>query len=261
MGSFTKNSPGSPSTFGKNEYKRSTVGLKFGSVTLAANSVPYVAVANGPAQKILQPGTVLAKITSGPDTGKYGPFQAAGTADKWTATPGGTWSAGTFTVTVSGIPNIGSLTTAAIPFGAANTVVQAACDAAFGAGNVTVTGGPQATTATVYTAGGNFSGPLTMAVNIGSITGSSPTVAMVHTVTGVVGALDGRSTSANIIGLLETYCPWQLLEHDVDVAHLYDGTVVQGWCFEYDVNGVAQVLGNTTAAFMIAQKSMSITFF
>lgn len=254
MASFTKT--GTPIVFGVNKYKRSTVGLKFNSYTVAANSVPLLTIADGTKQRILQPGTAMAKIISGSDAGKIGPFQAAGTADKWTMTPGGTWSGGTFTMT------IGSITTAAIPFGANLATLQAALDAAFGAGNVVASGGPQSTTATAYTAGGSgiYTGPLTMTLNIGSVTGTSPTNTPVHTVTGIAGALDGRSSTSNLVGLNDTALPWQLLEHDAEVGVLYDGTVYQGWCYELDVNGASIALQNATATAMVAQKSMSITF-
>lgn len=252
MASFTKT--GTPIAFGVNKFLRSTVGLKYASYTVAANAVPLLTIGDGSKQRILQPGTAMAKITSGPDTGKIGPYQAAGTADKWTMTPGGTWSAGTFKVSCNG------LTTAAIAFGAANTVVQAACDLAFGAGNVVVTGGPQATTPTVYTCGGNFTGPQTVSLDISLITGTAPTNTPVHTVTGVVGALDGRSTTSNIVGICGTFVGWQFIEHDVEVGVLYDGTVVQGWCLELDVNSASIALQNATATAMVAQKTMSVTF-
>lgn len=70
-------------TFGKNEYRRSTVGLKYASATLAKDSVPLETVGgvNGASsqEKILQSGEVLAKITSGPDIGKVGPYQVDAT--------------------------------------------------------------------------------------------------------------------------------------------------------------------------------------
>jgi hypothetical protein len=252
MASFTKS--GTPSAFGKNNYKRSTVGMKFNSYTAAAGAQPLAVVVDGSRQKILQPGTCMAKITSGPDTGKVGPFQAVGTADRWTMTPGGTWSAGTYTVTV------GSITTAPIPYNAILSVLQSALDAAFGAGSIVAGGGPQNTTATTYTSGGNYSGPQTVTLNIASVTGTSPTNAPVHTTTGVAGSLDGRSVTTNIVGLNETFLPWQLLEHDTEIAVLYDGTVYQAWCIEYDLNGLPIVLQNATATAMVAQKAMSITF-
>lgn len=83
MASFDKG--GSTSTpFGRNEFLRSTDVLQTESYTLAAASVPSETI-DGFAQKIMQPGTVLAKITSGGDAGKVGPFQADATDGRQTA--------------------------------------------------------------------------------------------------------------------------------------------------------------------------------
>lgn len=251
---FFNKTQGAVTTFGKNEYLRSSTGLLFNSYTCAANSVPGLVIADGSTQKVLQPGTVMAKITSGPDTGKIGPYQAAGTADVWTVTPGGTWSAGTYTVTING------KTTAAVAFNASLAVLQAAVDAVMGAGNMVLSGGPEHTTPTVYTAAGNTQGPVTFSINIGSVTGTSPTATPVHTTTGVAGALDGRSNTANIVGINDTFLPWQLIEGDTEVAVLYQGAVVQGWCIELLATGVAQACQNATATAMTNQKSMDIRF-
>lgn len=63
--------------FGKNEFLRSTEGIRYESATVAAATVPAVTIDGFTGQKVLQPGTVLAKITSGAHTGKVGPFSAA----------------------------------------------------------------------------------------------------------------------------------------------------------------------------------------
>lgn len=64
-------------------------------------------------------------------------------------------------------------------------------------------------------------------------------------------AADGRQTAANIIGIVDTFLPWQLNERDVEVAVVYEATVVQAWCFEY-LAGVRQALSNATRDLMIA---------
>lgn len=61
------------SSFGRNEYLRSTRGHIFEHYTVAASTV--AADVNG--NKVLQTGTVLSKITSGADSGKVGPFAPA----------------------------------------------------------------------------------------------------------------------------------------------------------------------------------------
>jgi len=84
MSTFIKG--GSTSTpFGRNEFLRSTRGTKFESYTLAASTVPSRTIDGVAGQKILQPGTVLAKITSTAEAGKVGPFSAAATDGRQTA--------------------------------------------------------------------------------------------------------------------------------------------------------------------------------
>lgn len=51
-------------------------------------------------------------------------------------------------------------------------------------------------------------------------------------------ATDGRQTAANVVGINDTFLPWQLLERDVEIAYAYDASVVQAWCFEYVDQGV-----------------------
>lgn len=136
--------------FGKNQYLRSTQDVKFNSYTVAAATVPAQTIDGNANQKVLQPGTVMAKITSGADAGKIGPFQA----------------------------------------------------------DVT----------------------------------------------------DGRQTAANIVGLNDTFLPWQLIERDVEVAVAYECTAVQGWCIELDAAGAEIVLSNTTADAMRGTKTLDILF-
>lgn len=76
MSTFVKGG-GARTPFGRNEFLRSTEDLGTESYTLAASTVPAQTIDGFPNQKILQPGTVLAKITSGADAGKVGPFSAA----------------------------------------------------------------------------------------------------------------------------------------------------------------------------------------
>jgi hypothetical protein len=151
MPSFVKG--GSVTTpFGRNEYMRSTrSALSFESYMLAAATLPARTIDGNANQKILQPGTVLAKITSGGDAGKVGPFQA--------------------------------------------------------------------------------------------------------------GVTDGRQTPANIVGINDTFLPWQLIERDVEVSALQTGKVVQAWCFELDAGGNHIALSNTTAGDAVWNgKLLSIKF-
>lgn len=135
--------------FGKNEYRRSTKGLKYTSYTVSAASVP-TEVIDGSTEKVLQSGEVMAKITSGPEAGKVGPFQADAT--------------------------------------------------------------------------------------------------------------DGRQTLANIVGVNDTFLPWQLLHRDVEIAVCYEGTLDQPKCFERNTSGARIALTDTTAAQLVAKKTGNITF-
>lgn len=76
--------PADYGTFGKNVFLRSTQDVKTDSGMLAASTFPAKAAGDGTPQKILQPGTVLAKITSGAESGKLGPFSAKATDGRQT---------------------------------------------------------------------------------------------------------------------------------------------------------------------------------
>lgn len=74
------------------------------------------------------------------------------------------------------------------------------------------------------------------------------------------GVTDGRQTAANLVGLNDTFLPWQLLERDVEVAVTYQCTAVQGWCFERNAAGARIVLTNTTADALRSTKGLHINF-
>ena len=149
MSTFVKGG-GVTTPFGRNEYMRSTRNTQFESYTVAAATIPARTIDGVAGQKILQPGTAMAKITSGGDTGKVGPFQT--------------------------------------------------------------------------------------------------------------GAADGRQTVTNLVGLNDTFLPWQLIERDVEIGVLYHGTAVQAWCFELDAGGNFIALANATADAMRGVKGLDITF-
>lgn len=72
------------------------------------------------------------------------------------------------------------------------------------------------------------------------------------------GATDGRETAANIVGVNDTWLPWQLMEHDCTVAATYEATLVQAWCFERDAAGLRITLTNTTIDAMRGTKGLSL---
>lgn len=76
----------------------------------------------------------------------------------------------------------------------------------------------------------------------------------------MAGATDGRQTLANIVGINDTWAPWQTMEHDIEVAATYEATCVQGWCFERDAAGLRIALTNTTADAMRGTKALDIRF-
>lgn len=153
MASFTKG--GAVRTpFGKNEWRRSTKDVKFESYTLAASTITAQTIDGFAGQKVVQSGIVMAKITSGGDAGKVGPFQ-----------------------------------------GQASTTIT-----------------------------------------------------------------DGRQTLTNIVGICDTFLPYQTMDRDVEIAVAFEAAAVQAWCLEYANDGSLLVLTNTTAAAMVSQKSISIIF-
>ncbi len=136
--------------FGSNQYLRSTKDVKPESYTCAKLAVPAETIDGDATQKVLQPGEVIAKITSGADIGKVGPFQAA--------------------------------------------------------------------------------------------------------------VADGRQTAANIVGINDTHLPWQLMERDVEIAVVWEASVVQAWCFERNAAGARIALTNTTRDAMLALATLRLRY-
>lgn len=146
MPSFNKQDVADRSPFGIREYLRSTEGMKFESYTLAASTIRTQTIDGVAGMKIAQRGLVLAKITSGAESGKVGPFVA-----------------------------------------------------------------------------------------------------------GVTDVVDGRQTNTNIVGILETFLPWQTMDRDVEIAANYACAAIQAWCLEYNGNLAATTevaLSNGTATAM-----------
>jgi len=145
--------------FGVNEFLRSTKDIKREHYMFAASTLPARTIDGVSGQKVLQRGVVLAKIMTGPEAGKVGPYS-----------------------------------------------------------------------------------------------------------TDTTGVTDGRSDPENIVGINETFLPWQLMERDVEVAAVYEASCVQAWVLEYTAAGGAtpQPLSNETADAMqrggAAGKGVDITW-
>lgn len=242
--------------FGKNQYLRSTRGLGFESYTLADGTVPEVTI-DGFTEKYLQPGTVMARITSGGDTGKIGPFEPGAASSEFvTIAKTGTVTGGTFTLTVGGE------TTAAIAYDATAAQVLAALELLVNveAGDIVVTGGPGGTADLVITWVGRGNQPnITLT---GSVTGGGSYAATVTAGTegGTGTATDGRQDTDNIVGVLETFLPWQTKYRDVEVAVCYRGAVVQDWCMEMGASDAFVALTDGTRNAMLANPGLSLTF-
>ena len=80
---FDKTPTPAMAPIGRNQWLRSTEGLRVESYTVYAPSVPDITI-DGEVRKILQAGVAMAKITSGPGAGKVGPFQAGATDGRQT---------------------------------------------------------------------------------------------------------------------------------------------------------------------------------
>lgn len=81
---FNKSVSGNTTPFGSNEFLASTHGTQYAGYTFAASTLPSETI-DGHVVKVLRRGEVLAKITSGPESGKVGPFQAGVTDGRQTA--------------------------------------------------------------------------------------------------------------------------------------------------------------------------------
>lgn len=268
MSSFsTANAARQP--FGKNQYLRSTKRKGTLSYTFSKLGIPTITV-DGDVTKVLQPGTVVAKITSGPEAGKIGVFQAAGTDEIQTLTESGTISGGTYDLTVLGVSVTGiayNATAATI-----QTAVRAAIAAAYTAGSISeayaaigdslaVTGGPVDTAPLTFTYNGETGADVpAIVVDAASLTGSTPGITVASPTPGVAGATDGRGDTANIVGVVDTFLPWQLTERDVEVSVVYDAALVQEWCIEYNGAGVPVALTNTTRDAILARTDLALMF-
>jgi hypothetical protein len=76
------------------------------------------------------------------------------------------------------------------------------------------------------------------------------------------GATDGRADAANIVGLNDTFLPWQTAERDVEVGYVYEATLIQSWCFERNAAGARIPLSNATVTALVtaAPKGVRLNF-
>lgn len=75
-----------------------------------------------------------------------------------------------------------------------------------------------------------------------------------------LGVTDGRQTAANIVGINDTFAPWQLLTGDLEIGVTYICTAVQAWCTIRDASGARIALTDVVADAMRGTKGLDITF-
>lgn len=264
MPGFRKDDFATP--FGRRVFLRSTRDVKTLSRMVAASTIPAQTIDGHSGQKVLEPGTVLATITSGPEIGKVGPFQAAGTDEVQTLTKAGTVSGGTFDLNVLGVDvlaNAWNITASALQTAVRAAIAASAASDAYKAigDSLTITGGPIASTAFTVTFNGELGADVPVIVaDVTSLTGAGAGITVATSPAGAAGATDGRGDTANIVGICNTFLPWQLIEGDREVAVIYEASVVQANCIELDAAGASIALTNTTAAEMFAKKHIDIKF-
>ena len=84
MAHFVKG-PAYRTPFGKNVYRGTVDDVSLESYTFAASTCPSVTIDGIAGQKVLQPGTLVAKISVGGEAGKIGPYEAAATDGRQSA--------------------------------------------------------------------------------------------------------------------------------------------------------------------------------
>jgi hypothetical protein len=258
MPDFRKDAYRTP--LGVNVYLRSTQDVKTESRTVAKASVPAVTIDGWSGQKVLQKGLLLAKITSGGDSGKVGPFQPSTGNEVQTLTVTGTPAGGTFKLQ---LPNVG--VTATIAFNASAATVKTALETLVGVGNVNTAGGALPGTPVTITFLGVYAGLNVQEILVveSALTGGATPAADVAITTAagaVAGATDGRQLLANVVGFCNTFLPWQLEERDVEVSVVYEASVVQANCLMQNPDGSYRALDSATAAAIASTSATKFTF-
>lgn len=266
MPGFTKG-PNYLTPFGRNNWLRSTRKLLTESYTFSSASMPTQTIDGHADQKVLQPGTILARITSGAEAGKVGVFQrgTAGAYEIQSVTVDAT--GGTYTLTLNGEE------TGVIAFDATPGELRDALVALGGidGGDIVVSGGPGddgGNTPYSITFQGQFAGedvPELVADDT-LLTGGAGTAVVAEETAGSAGggdgATDGRGNPDNIVGVCNTFLPYQLMERDVEVSVAYGAVGVRSWCFEYDEStpAAAVQLTQQTADEIMARDNLDLIF-
>ena len=214
---FSKNNS-TRTPFGKNAYLRSVRDIKTDSYTFAKSAMPEVLFDGAPAtvnNKVLASNVVTLTTTAAHN------FQVGDTV----------------VVAISDAAYDGRYVIRSVPSATTFTYDK-----------VAVNSGPTAATGTAKV-GGDFTKVLQPGTLIAKITSGTDSGKVGVFMAGVS---DGRQTVANVIGVADTFLPWELTERDANIAVTYEATVVQAWCFEYNAAGAPIALTNTTRDAIIA---------
>lgn len=252
--------PNYATPFGRNQFLRSTQDVKTQSRTAAMGVITSQTIDTWPNQKVLPQGMVMATILTGDDAGKVGPYQPAvqGAATE-TVTINGSPTGGTFTLTLDGD------VTAAIAHNPAAADIQSALEALEdvtpGGEDLTVTGTGPFTVH--FTTTGRYAEAQPTLAHTDSLTGgSSPTVSLgsYTDASAATGATDGRGDIKNVVGINNTFLPWQLAQRDVEIAVVVECWAVEAWCLMYDHSGTAVAIDDATADAIASSNRLNIRF-
>lgn len=78
--------------------------------------------------------------------------------------------------------------------------------------------------------------------------------------TDTTGVTDGRSDPANIVGINNSYYPYQLMDRDVDIAVVYAGSVVQANVTVRDASGARVPVPNATVDALADRKDLNLVW-
>lgn len=74
------------------------------------------------------------------------------------------------------------------------------------------------------------------------------------------GATDGRADVANIVGLNDTFLPYQLKDGDAEVAVVYACVATKDWCTQLDASGALVKITETAADGLRGGQSLDVKF-
>lgn len=73
-------------------------------------------------------------------------------------------------------------------------------------------------------------------------------------------ATDGREDVANLVGVNDTFLPYQLMDGDMQVAVYYRAVAVAGWCTERDAAGARVPITQTTIDALRGKVDLDVLF-